>query len=196
MPFTQELESAGKHFIYAPPVDQTHGRMHTLRSSAHHLQEGGSLLLFPSGRIDPDPALFPGANLALNNWSRSLELLLRRVPDTQITLAIISGVLSPNSLRHPLTRLLRNIETYRTAQLVQVVGQLFSPKKNRPIPQLSYGAPFLIRQLLVGRNESESSGDPHEILHTIIEHARLRLYEHLQTFGIAPLDNWDQFITQ
>jgi hypothetical protein len=199
IPFTQELKAAGKHFIYSPPPDQTHGRMHTLRSSVRHLEAGGSLLLFPTGRVDPDPALVPGAEQALDNWSRSLEILFRKVPDTQVMLAMVSGVITPSSIKHPLTKILRNIENYKTAQFVQITGQLFSPDRNRPVPQISFGSPFLAGQLMEGLSGGKSNFDAMEsltILQALIERARERFFEHLEEFGLAPTDSWNQLATQ
>jgi hypothetical protein len=191
VPFTQELQHAGQHFIYSPPMEQTYGRMETLRSSVRHLQGGGSLLLFPTGHVDPDPALAPGAEQALERWSRSLELLLRKAPNTQVVLTIVSGVLTHNSLHHPLTRLLHTIENYKTAQIVQVAGQLFSPGRNKPTPQISFGRPFVARQLLEllpGGSAKSESGEAKTLLYALVERAKQRLAEHLDEYGILPRD--------
>jgi hypothetical protein len=38
-----------------------------IKNSFRHLREGGSVLIFPSGTVDPDPALFSNAPLALDD---------------------------------------------------------------------------------------------------------------------------------
>lgn len=188
VPFTEELQAARRHFIYSPPMDQTYGRMHTLRSSVRHLREGGALLLFPTGHVDPDPAQLPGAEQALERWSRSLEVILRKVPDTQVVLTIISGVVTQRSVKHPITRLLRNIEAYKTAQIVQIAGQMFLPHKNRPIPQISFGSPFIAQQIFDYLSDYRSffQNDPSlTIMQNLIEQAKQLLVEHLEEFGIT-----------
>jgi 1-acyl-sn-glycerol-3-phosphate acyltransferase len=197
IPFTQELENAGQYFIYSPPPEQTYGRMETLRSSVRHLRSGGALLLFPTGRVDPDPSLSPGAESALERWSRSLEILIRKAPDTQILPTIVSGVITPKSLHHPLTHLLRKIERYKTAQIVQISGQLFSPNRNKPVPKITFGTPFLARQLLeklpIGDSDPETQ-DTVTILNAVIDQAKHLLSEHLDQFGILPPESVDQRI--
>jgi hypothetical protein len=79
---------------------------------AQHLRRQGTLLLFPGGQIEPDPALLPDAAAALDAWSESVDLFARLVPDLTIVPALVSGVLSPAALRHPLTRI-RRAETDR-----------------------------------------------------------------------------------
>ena len=67
VPFTRNVPAASKYLLYVP--EDIQGRMNALRSAIHHLQEGGMVMIFPSGRVDPDPALLPGASEALNGWS-------------------------------------------------------------------------------------------------------------------------------
>src|SRR5688500_14285845 len=77
-------------------------RLGVLRSGVRHLRAGGALLTFPAGRIEPDPAVLPGAAASLEQWSASLALFARLVPDATIVPAIVSGVLSRAALRNPL----------------------------------------------------------------------------------------------
>ena len=69
-------------------------RLQTVRSTIHHLNNDGAVLLFPSGNVEPDPAVSPGAEQSLSGWSPSIELFLRRVPETISVVAIASGILS------------------------------------------------------------------------------------------------------
>jgi 1-acyl-sn-glycerol-3-phosphate acyltransferase len=97
-----------KHLIFVP--DDPQRRLPAIRAAASHLRTGGSLLNFPGGNIEPDPALHPDAADCLQNWSDSPDLLARLVPELTILPVATSGVISTNALRHPLTRL------YRTAK--------------------------------------------------------------------------------
>jgi len=58
--------------------------MASLRNAIRHLQQGSSLLIFPSGRWSQILAVLPGASQAMANWSPSLEVILHRVPDVQV----------------------------------------------------------------------------------------------------------------
>ena len=85
-------------------------RFAVLKSASAHLKRGGALLNFPAGRMEPDPALLPGAVEALERWSKSVELFARMAPDLTVVPVAVSGVLSPLALRNPLTALRRREE--------------------------------------------------------------------------------------
>ena len=74
-PFLRRLPTASQHLIFVS--NDVQERMNTIRNSIRHLQRGNSLLIFPSGRVEPDPAVLPGASQAMSNWSPSLELILK-----------------------------------------------------------------------------------------------------------------------
>ena len=76
-----------------------------IRRSIQHLRSGGSLLLFPRGEIEADPALDLEAALAsLSKWTRSIDLFARHVPDLTIVPLAVAGLLSRRALRNPLVR--------------------------------------------------------------------------------------------
>ena len=90
--------------------DDGASRMRALRAGVQHLRQGGALLTFPAGAIEPDPAA-EGAKFAieaLQSWSASYALFARAVPQTRIVAAIVSQVVSADALRNPLTRLRRS----------------------------------------------------------------------------------------
>jgi hypothetical protein len=77
------------------------------RAAARHLRGGGAVLTFPGGRIEPDPAILPGAVEALDHWSLSADLFARLTPGLAVVPAVVSGVISPSALRNPLIHLRR-----------------------------------------------------------------------------------------
>jgi 1-acyl-sn-glycerol-3-phosphate acyltransferase len=85
-------------------------RFQVLRSVATHLKNGGAVLNFPAGRMEPDPAVLPGAVKALDRWSTSVDLFARMAPDLTVVPVAVSGVFSPIALRNPLTYLRRKEE--------------------------------------------------------------------------------------
>lgn len=85
-------------------------RVAVLKSAARHLQRGGALLNFPAGRMEPDPAVLPGAVEALGRWSTSVDLFARLAPNLSVVPVAVSGVFDPIALRNPLTQLRRRQE--------------------------------------------------------------------------------------
>ena len=80
-----------------------------LRAALRHLRAGGSLLLYPRGEIEADPALdLERALASLPDWSRSIDLFARHVPDLAIVPVATGGVLSRRALRNPLLRLYKD----------------------------------------------------------------------------------------
>jgi hypothetical protein len=54
-PFIAGVRHAAENLIYT--TLDVHERMMVVRKVIRHLQDGGAVLIFPSGGIDPDPAL-------------------------------------------------------------------------------------------------------------------------------------------
>jgi 1-acyl-sn-glycerol-3-phosphate acyltransferase len=140
VPFTRVFENASRYFIYVPKTPG--GRQSSLRSGVDHLQAGGSLLIFPHGEVEPDPELAPGSAEAIGDWSRSLEIMARRVPEARLQAAIASGVLMPKFLRSPLARIRRApARRQKLAEVVQIIRQMLFPRTVRVDVHLSFGRP-------------------------------------------------------
>lgn len=169
IPFYHALESIQQHMIFVSPNPDL--RMSALRAAIEHLRTGGALIQFGTGRIDPDPWVHTGSAENLQNWSPSLEIMLRKVPETQLTLAMVSGVLMHRFARHPLTYLRKHpIDRRRIAEFTQVIWQLITGKKPDVFPHISFAPPVAATQL-----QSESSG---RWMESIITRARTLLAEH------------------
>ena len=104
-PFLRALPHVAQQLIFLP-ADES-GRRAVIRDAARHLKNGGALLTFPAGKIEPDPAVSgpDAATSALRAWSGSYSLLTRLVPETRVVPALVSHVISPVARRHPLTLL-------------------------------------------------------------------------------------------
>jgi len=146
VPFMRALLSGPDHLIYASPeVDR---RVQAVREMVRHLQSGGSILIFPGTTLDPDPVLRPGAWERLGAWSRSIVLALRRVPETRLVGTIVSGVLAPRFLSHPLTRLApKGWQRFKLAEVLQVLRQLGSGKRYGIRPRVTFGEPCTLADL-------------------------------------------------
>ncbi len=169
VPFMQGLKNAANHLIYT--TLDVHERMMVVRKVIRHLKEGGAVLIFPSGRIDPDPELNPRAADDLGKWSPSIEVMLRHVPQTRVLLTVVSGVLSTRIRNNPLLKLLGDDHRQRSvAEFLQVIQQMILPNSLNVTPQVSFADPLTTDDL-----QGFGSG----LLEGMIEHTRTLMEEHL-----------------
>ena len=136
-PILRLLPNVLTHLIFVP--DDPQRRLSAIRATASHLRTGGSLLTFPGGNIEPDPALHSDAANCLEYWSDSLDLLARLVPELTIVPAVTSGVISANALRHPLSRLYR---TAKQREWVAATLQVMLPSYRDTQVTLRFGKPI------------------------------------------------------
>jgi hypothetical protein len=146
VPFVRSLNATADHLIYSS-LDM-HERMAIIRHAIDHLDAGGALLIFPSGGIDPDPAVMSGAEQELETWSRSLDVILRRAPNAQILVTSVSGVLHSHWVRSPLTKLCNGRRNQqRVAEFLQVIQQMIMPMPRSMLvsPSVRFADPFAIQ---------------------------------------------------
>src|SRR4030067_85600 len=169
VPFVQGLRNAADHLIYT--TRDVHERMMVVRSVIRHLKQGGAVLIFPSGRIDPDPALSPDAANDLGKWSPSIEVVLRHVPHTRVLLTVVSGVLSAEWRWNPFVRLMGDDHKQRSvAEFLQVIQQMIFPNSLRVNPRLTFSNPLTTDDLTqMGQG----------MLDGMIEQARCLMEDHM-----------------
>lgn len=175
----RHLPATAPHFILIGRTEQS--RMAAVRAAVRHLRDGGLLFIFPGGIVDPDPAFMPGAANALQRWSPSLELFLRRAPGTRVTPVVVSGVLSPGWLRSPVTRLRQEAkDKQKVAEACQVIQQLIAPGSLLTSPLVTFGPALAAGELL--RPDA-----PVPPLQAIVDHQRtlLLLHQHLRSSVLA-----------
>jgi hypothetical protein len=185
VPFTRALPHTRDHLIYTP--DQL---THTLKDGAEgttaarsiirRLRDGGAVLIFPSGHLDPDPVRSPdGAAEGLADWSRSVALVLRHVPQSRLLVAVVSSVLAPGFLSHPLTRLApRGWERQKLAEVLQLIQQLLFRTRYGLVPRVSFGEPVSAEALSAGKTRDE-------LVQAIADQARHVLALHQASAGRA-----------
>jgi hypothetical protein len=170
-PFLESLIATKDYLIFTN--HNPHKNLVTIRSMIRHLKEGKSLLIFPSGKLDPDPAFLPGATQALNNWSQSIELIIKKAPDTKVLVSIISGVLSPQVFNNPLIKLFK--DSYRkqsVAEGLQIAHQIFFPNSLKITPNISFSK-------ILDLKPNKISKDGNDIYQTIIIQAQKMLSHHI-----------------
>jgi hypothetical protein len=170
IPFLMNLPRARNNMIFASK--DPHQRMGVLRTAMRHLRDGGALAIFPSGHIDPDPAVLPGAHDALADWSRSVELMLRRVPDTRVLVTIVSGVLARACARNPITHLRKQPQDrQRVAEFLQVAQQMILERSFCLTPDVSFAEPLTLHDLSRAGGVSGATG-------ALVERAQILLSQH------------------
>lgn len=169
--FIDYLPHLQRHLI--PVTREAHEGMRGVRQAIRHLKAGGALLIFPSGVVDPDPDLLPGAYEALEKWSASIQLMLRRAPNSQLVVTIASSVLSAGWLRSPITRLQKEVWRQRKlAEFMQVMQQILFPGSLKLSPRVSFAAPVPASVLL------REAGDQGAV-RPIVDRAQALLLAHL-----------------
>ena len=140
-PFIRNLAATAKHLIYSS--FDTFERMKVVRAAVRHLRDGGAVLIFPSGGIDPDPAVMPGALAELETWSPSLNVILRRVPSARVLVTMVSGVLHPGWIHSPIVKIRsgrRNQQ--RAAEFFQIIQQMLFPNSLMVSPSVYFAKPI------------------------------------------------------
>ena len=169
----QMLRNLSQHIIPVPY--NIPSRLRTVRSTIQHLKNSGSILIFPRGNVEPDPAVSPGAEQYLSGWSPSIELFLRKVPQTISVVAIASGMLSSKWFENPLINIWKKYEQrQKVAEIFQIGAQLLTGKKPAITPAVSFSAPLTITDL---GGEMAPDG---VLLASLTTHARQLLEAHPQ----------------
>jgi 1-acyl-sn-glycerol-3-phosphate acyltransferase len=153
-PFLKALPNISRHLIYVP--EREGQRMGVVRSVVNNLRAGGAVLTFPAGQIEPDPISMPGATESLMDWSESIAIFSRPVPELKIVVAIVSGVLWPAATQLPLTRLRRQQkDRERMGAAIQVFIQQVLPFYKPVTTRVVFGPAFSPADV-VATNEATS----------------------------------------
>ncbi len=135
-PFLRALPHVARQLIVVP--DHEIGRMGALRAGVRHLLQGGALLTFPAGEIEPDPATFGRQRAAQSvlRWSDSFVVFARLAPQTRIVPAVVSDVISAAAQRHLLTALRR---TAHDKERLAAALQVALPRYQQMVARVAFG---------------------------------------------------------
>lgn len=138
-PLLKALPNTSRYLLTV--AEASPGRFGLVRAATRHLRDGGAVLTFPGGRIEPDPTVLPGAAEALERWSGSIDLFARLVPGLTVVPAIVSGVLSPAALRNPLIFLRRRPED---REWLAATLQMMTPVLRNVSTRVKFGKPLRV----------------------------------------------------
>jgi 1-acyl-sn-glycerol-3-phosphate acyltransferase len=137
-PFLRAMRLASRRFLFVS--DDRADRLSAFRNIVARLRAGETVLVFPAGGLELDPALSRDAALAsLGTWSRSIELLARLAAGTLVIPAAISGVVSRSAFNHPLAK---RRGVLRERQRMATLLQLALPAYRLGRVSVSFGAPI------------------------------------------------------
>jgi len=136
-PFLDALPNTSRYLLTV--AETSGGRSGVARAAARHLRGSGAVLTFPGGRIEPDPAVLPGAVRALDHWSSSADLFARLTPGLAVVPVVVSGVISPSALRNPLIHLRRR---RRDREWLAATFQLLIPAQRNVDARVEFGRPI------------------------------------------------------
>ena len=97
IPFIQKMRNANRHFLFT--TRDTYKRMIVIKRAIRHLKSGGAILIFPSGHIDPEPAIMPEAMNNTASASGSGSGLVLPPPDETSTIYCAKVSAKPESGR-------------------------------------------------------------------------------------------------
>jgi putative hemolysin len=136
-PFLDALPNTSRYLLTVKKASSGHFGL--IRAATQHLRSGGAVLTFPGGKIEPDPAVLPGAVEALERWSASVDLFARLAPGLTVVPVVVSGVLSPDALRNPLTFLRRRKEDQ---EWLAATLQMLTPGLYDVTAKVQFGRPI------------------------------------------------------
>jgi hypothetical protein len=155
IPLVKFMPNASKHAYFATSDSNT--RTNAVRETIRLLERGGCLVIFATGLIDPDPEVWgeEAASRELEGWSSSLELFLKKVPETKLIVTIASGVLDPAWAKSRSIRIAKpGLERRRLAEFGQVISQLLRPGRKKYNPHISFAPPVTLDDLGHGKGEA------------------------------------------
>ena len=173
IPFFKNLPNIRKNSVFAPDLGDSMGRMQVVREVIRHLKNDGAILIFPRGEIEPDPDWMPHPDEEFGHWSRSLEIFLKQVPQTQVLVTAVSGVISKSAMSHPITRFRKTrVDRQRLAFMYQLIRQMMTGKELFGLtPRVTFG------DLI----SPQSTTDRTHMLQTITESAYHVMKVHMST---------------
>lgn len=140
-PFARALPNMFARMIAVP--EHAGDRFAVVRQITRHLQAGKALFINPAGKIEPDPACMPGAIESLATWSPSLSAFVKHVPAVRVVPTLVSSVILPSTLSHPLAQLRRTQkDRERTAAAIQLIEHMRLRERTPVTPAVRFGEPL------------------------------------------------------
>ncbi len=150
-PFLNALPHTSRQLFYVH--DDAAKRMGMIRQVSAHLKNGGAILTFPAGHIEPDPNVYPGAVASLQTWTDSVGVFIRMAPHAAILPVLVRGVVAVKYANHWLLGIKKTREEKeKLATALQLLGMVMFNEKPVSV-HVQIGRPIYAKDL--GTTETE-----------------------------------------
>lgn len=144
-PFLNALPNTTRQLFYV--YDDAAKRMTLVRQVSSHLKNGGAILTFPAGHIEPDPDVYEGAIDSLQAWTDSVGVFIRMAPEAAILPVFVRGVVAEKYANHWLLKIKKTKEEKeKLATALQLLGMIIFNEKP-VIVRVQIGKPIYAKNL-------------------------------------------------
>jgi len=176
-PFLESLVNTTKQLFFID--DEPAKRMNAVRQVSNHLRNGGSVLTFPAGEIEPDPLVYEGALDSLAKWTDSAGVFIRFARDTKIVPVLVSGVIWEKTARHWLTNFKHTrFEREKLAAALQLLAMIMRDAKPTTV-HVRFAKPITLDEI--------GSTDSQAIHNVILERMRGLIQTTSKDAGVSAL---------
>lgn len=144
-PFLEALTNVSKQLFYV--TDDPSSRMTLIRQVSAFLRNGGAVLTYPAGHIEPDPDFHSDAAESLQQWTDSVGVFLRMSPETPILPILVRGVVWRKAITHPLTRIRKTRMEREALAAAYQVFMMMRRRINDVRVRVQIGNPIYAKQL-------------------------------------------------
>lgn len=144
-PFLNALPHTTKQLFYV--YEDAAKRMALVRQVSSHLRNGGALLTFPAGHIEPDLEVYEGASESLQDWTDSVGVFIRMAPEAAILPVFVRGVVAKKYANHWLLKIKKTREEKeKLATALQLLGMIIFNEKPVTV-SVQIGNPIYAKEL-------------------------------------------------
>ncbi len=143
------LPNVTPHIVYSSRTKgKQRKRGETTQLLINQLRDGNLILLYPRGKMEPDPRWAVGGRDCVPLWSGSTTRFAAAVPNLTIVPVCVSGSVSRKALSMRWLNLFRS-ERYkqRTAVFVQMAMSMLRPKMWNVTPLVHFGHPIRVSEI-------------------------------------------------
>jgi hypothetical protein len=97
-----------------------------------------------------------GAAETIQDWSRSIEIMLREVPEARLQAAMISGAQTSKFTRSPILKIRKSApRRQKVAEVLQMIRQMIFPPRVRLSVHISFAKPIPATEFAKGEGMAE-----------------------------------------
>ena len=114
------------------------------------LEQGNCVLIYPRGKMEPDPMWARGGRECLEKWSTSLTHFAAAVPNLTIVPTVVAGSIQRKAITMPWLRLYHSERVrQRTAIYIQLAMTMARPQRWSPHSHVHFGEPIRVSEYAV-----------------------------------------------